>query len=51
MKWRRVPREQQLNMGMPSVLGRWWLGSRKGIRPVKECVVGWGEVQICIWPS
>jgi len=34
-----------------------WLGGRKGIRPVKNWVVGcWrgymsGEVQTCIWPS
>ena len=35
-----------------------WLGSRKGIRPVKNWVVGcwhgylvWSEVQTCIWPS
>ena len=26
---------------MPSVLWRCWLGSRKGIRPVKNCVVGY----------
>jgi len=39
------------------VLWHCWLGSRKGIRPVKMsggmqawlCV--WGMVQICIWPS
>jgi len=42
----------------PSVLWRCWLGSRKGIRPVKQLSGGvlawlsvWGEVQICIWPS
>ena len=42
---------------LPSVLWRCWLGSRKGIRPVKklsvECWCGsvWSEVQTCIWPS
>ena len=42
---------------LPSVLWRCWLGGRKGIRPVKNWVVGcwhgcvWSEVQICIWPS
>ena len=43
---------------VPSVLWRCWLGSRKGIRPVKNRVVGvlawlsvWSEVQTCIWPS
>ena len=43
---------------MPSVLWRCWLGGRKGIRPVKNWVVGvlawlsvWIEVQTCIWPS
>ena len=41
----------------PSVLWRCWLGSRKGIRPVKnwvvECWLGyvWSKVQTCIWPS
>jgi len=41
----------------PSVLWHCWFGGRKGIRPVKNWVVGcyrgcvWGEVQICIWPS
>ena len=40
-----------------SVLWRCWLGGRKGIRPVKNWVVGcwhgcvWSEVQTCIWPS
>ena len=42
---------------MPSVLRRCWLGGRKGIRSVKNWVVGlawvyvWSDVQICIWPS
>ena len=43
---------------VPSVLWRCWLGSRKGIRPVKNWVLGcrtwlpvWSEVQTCIWPS
>ena len=43
---------------MPSVLWRCWLGSRKGIRPVKNLsggVLAWlsdcSEVQTCIWPS
>ena len=42
----------------PSVLWRCWLGSRKGIRPLKKLSGGvlawlsvWSEVQICIWPS
>ena len=42
----------------PSVLWHCWLGSRKGIRPVKNWVVGcwhgyqtWREVQTYIWPS
>ena len=42
----------------PSVLWHCWLGGRKGIRPVKNWVVGvlawlsvWSEVQTCIWPS
>ena len=42
----------------PSVLWHCWLGSRKGIRPVKklssEVLVWlsvWSEVQTCIWPS
>jgi len=41
-----------------AVLWRCWLGSRKGIRPVKKLsgevlawLSVWGEVQICIWPS
>jgi len=40
-----------------SVLWHCWLGGRKGIWPVKNCVVGcwrdyvWSEVQNCIWPS
>jgi len=42
---------------VPSVLWHCWLGSRKGIQPVKKqsgwvlawlCV--WSEVQTCIWP-
>ena len=43
---------------LPSVLWRCGLGGRKGIRPVKNWVVGvlawfsvWSEVQTCIWPS
>ena len=42
----------------PSVLWRCWLGSRKGIRPVKKLSGGvlawlsvWSETQTCIWPS
>ena len=42
----------------PSVLWRCWLGSRKGVRPVKKLSGGvlawlsvWSEVQTCIWPS
>jgi len=27
-------------LNLPSVLGRCWLGGRKGTRPVKNCVVG-----------
>ena len=49
----------QLNLvRFPSVLWRCWLGSRKGIRPVKKLSGGvlawlsvWSEVQTCIWPS
>ena len=43
---------------MPSVLWHYWLGGRKGIRPVKKLSGGvlawlsvWCEVQTCIWPS
>ena len=43
---------------LPSVLWRCWLGGRKGIRPVKNWVVGcWCgylsgvRAQTCIWPS
>ena len=43
---------------LPSVLWHCWLGSRKGIRPVKKLSSGvlvWlsarSEVQTCIWPS
>ena len=43
---------------VPSVLWRCSLGSRKGIRPVKNLSGGvlawlsvWSEVQTCIWPS
>ena len=43
---------------VPSVLGHCWLGSRKGIRPVKNLSGGvlawlsvWSDVQTCIWPS
>ena len=42
---------------IPSVLWRCWLGSRKGIRPVKNFCGGvlawlsvWSEVQTCMWP-
>ena len=45
-------------LSMPSVLWRCWLGSRKGIRPVKKLSGGvlvwlsvWSEVQSCIRPS
>ena len=39
-----------------NMLWHCWLGSRKGIRPVKTewwdvGVVVWGGVQTCIWPS
>jgi len=43
---------------LPSVLWHSWLGDRKGIRPVKNWVVGcwhghlvWSKVQTSIWPS
>jgi len=43
---------------LPSVLWHCWLGSRKGIRPVKKLSGGvltwlfvWSDVQICIWSS
>ena len=42
---------------VPSVLWHCWLGGRKGIRSVKNWVVGAGvvicmsELQTCIWPS
>jgi len=42
---------------LPSVLWHCWLGSRKGIRPVKNSggvlawLSVWNEVQTCIWPS
>ena len=43
---------------MPSVLWSCWLGSRKGIRPVKKLssevlawLSVWSEMQTCIWPS
>jgi len=42
---------------LPSLLWRCWLGSRKGIQPVKICgevlawLSIWGNVQICIWFS
>jgi len=46
------------NSFLPSVLWRCWLGGRKGIRPVKNWVMGivawlcvWVEVQMCTWPS
>ena len=42
---------------LPSLLWRCWLGSRKGIQPVKKFSGGmlawlcvWVKVQICIWP-
>ena len=45
-------------MLIPSALWHCWLGSRKGIRPVKKLSGGllawlsvWSEVQTCIWPS
>ena len=48
-----------LSLNMLSVLSRCWLGSRKGIRPVKTEWWGavlvwlsvWSEVQTCILPS
>ena len=43
---------------LPLVLWRCWLGGRKGIRPVKNRVVGcwcglsvWSKVNTCMWPS
>ena len=42
---------------MPSVLWHCWFGSRKGIRPVKNCggvlawLSVWSKVQTCLWPS
>ena len=42
---------------VPSVLWCCWLGSRKGIRPVKNSggvlawLSVWSELQTCIWPS
>jgi len=43
---------------LPSVLWCCWLGSRKGIQPVKNLSGGmlawlcvWVKVRICIWPS
>ena len=43
---------------MPSVLWCCWLGSRKGIQPVKKLnsrvlawLSVWSEMQTCIWPS
>jgi len=42
---------------MPSVLWHCWLGSRKGIRPVKKnggvlaWLSVWSEMQTCVWPS
>ena len=46
------------NFFIPSMLWCCWLGSRKGIRPVKKLSSGvlawlsvWSEVQTCIWPS
>jgi len=47
-----------LLLSLPSVLGCFWLGSTKGICPVKKlsggmlaCLCVWVKVQICIWPS
>ena len=47
-----------LQCSLPSLLWRCWLGSRKGVRPVKKLSGGvlawlsaWSEVQTCIWPS
>jgi len=61
-RWRRKPASIEITslspyVYVPSVLWRCWLGGRKGIRPVKNRVVGcwhgyvWSEVQTCIWPS
>ena len=43
---------------LPSVLWHWWLGGRKGIRPLKKLSGGvlvwlsvWSKVQTCIWSS
>ena len=43
---------------LPSLLWRCWLGSRKGIRPVKKMssevlawLSVWSKVQTCTWPS
>ena len=40
----------QWTASLPSVLWRCWLGGRKGIRPVKNWVVGWwgAGVVICL---
>ena len=41
---------------LPSLLRHCWLGDRKGIRHIKNWVVGcwhgcvWAKAQICIWP-
>ena len=47
-----------LHLLVPPVLWRCWLGSRKGIRPVRNLSGGvlawlsvWSEVQTCIWSS
>ena len=55
--WRTLPLRVWM-MFLPSVLWHCWLGSRKGIRPVKNLSCGvlawlsvWSEMQACIWPS
>ena len=46
-----------MDYNLPSVLWCCWLGSRKGIQPVKMSgwvlawLSVWSEVQTCIWPS
>ena len=48
----------RLQCFLPSVLWCCWLGSRKGIRPVKNLSGGvlawlsfWSKMQTCIWPN
>ena len=48
----------RLNLFSRIVSSAYWLGGRKGIRPVKKLSGGlllwlsvWSEVQTCIWPS